>query len=496
MLALAAVVLALSYLSGRSGSRPSILLITIDTLRPDRLGCYGHPTNRTPAIDQLAQEGMLFERAYCDVPWTTGSMASVMTGRYSNEHGLRLPIYKLDPKAVTMAELLHARGFQTGAIIGSFPLDSVYGLDQGFETYDDEFSMPMIAVPGVPVQRIESKLPEQRDEQAAFITEKFKNDAYRPDEDVTDAAIRWLDTVRDGRPFLLWVHYFGPHEKLRGDSSFVSQEPDIVAAYDPDVEAADRAVGRLLDRLRALRILDDTMVILHADHGQNLGEHDYVGHSLRLDEVSVRIPLIVRYPRLVPPGVRRRDIARNIDILPTVLDVSATQAEGTSGRSLVPSRADPSGLRVPADRQIAYFETYVPAITYVPMTTHELGTVLGPMRRLGVRTAGWKLLTDEMVGPCTRGEAPERDPFGTWILQNPVALDAERCEEIRTTELYRESDSPSRGLELSATHPPDVVAELRAVIRKHSDQETASVDGKFTLSPEQERKLKSLGYLQ
>jgi hypothetical protein len=490
---LALAALAPLLVSGHS-KPPSVLLITIDTLRPDRLACYGHPTNKTPAIDRLAHEGMMFERAYCDMPWTTGSMASVMTGRYSDEHGLREPSHKLSPTVTTMAQILQARGVQTGAVIGSFPLDSLYGLDRGFETYDDEFSAPLIVVPNAPTTRMGAELPEDMEAQAAFINEKLKNDWYRPDEDVTDTAIRWLDTTHDERPFFLWVHYFGPHEKLQGDRNFVEQESQIIDAYDGDVEATDRAVGRLLDHLRNLDLLDHVLVILHADHGQNLGEHDYVGHTLRLDEVAVRIPLIVRYPAAVPAGLRRHDVARNVDILPTVLDAWQTPTGRRPGRSLLPSPTDPLGLRVPETAQIAYFETFITRYSFVPLNIPGTGPVLGAMERRGVRTPEWKQLTDEMVAGCSRGEAAYRDPFGAWALQNPVVLDEDACRRIRTTEAYREAD-PERGLEPSGPPPVDVAMRLQAVIEAH--RALRPVEGNtFTLTPEQEHKLRSLGYLQ
>ncbi len=485
--------LAPLLVSGRARP-PSVLLITIDTLRPDRLACYGHPTNKTPAIDRLAHEGMMFERAYCDMPWTTGSMASVMTGRYSDEHGLREPSMKLSPTVTTVAQILRARGVQTGAIVGSFPLDSLYGLDRGFETYDDEFSAPMIVMPEATIARMGGDLPKDDEAKAAFLNQKLQNDWYRPDEDVTDTAIRWLDSTRDARPFFLWVHYFGPHEKLRGDRGFKDQEPEIVAAYDGDVAASDRAVGRLLDHLRDLHLLDDMLVILHADHGQNLGEHDYVGHTLRLDEVAVRIPLIVRYPAAIPANLRRRDIARNVDILPTILGAWKTDARGRPGRSLLPSPRDPLGLRVPATEQTAYFETFIPRYFFVPLTTPENGTVLGAMERRGVRTPAWKLLTDEMVAGCSRGEAAYRDPFGAWMLENPVVLDEEACRRIRTTEVYYESD-PERGLEPSDAAPVEVVQRLESVIAAHRALRPVTGNA-FTLTPEQQQKLKSLGYLQ
>lgn len=478
-------------LSGRDAP-PSVLLITVDTLRPDRLGCYGHPTNRTPAIDRLAHEGALFEHAYCDTPWTTASMSSVMTGLLPNAHGLRLPINKLPPTALTMAELLQVNGYQTGAIIGSFPLDSVYGLDQGFETYDDQFSQPMIAVAGAPIEHMESQLPEDQTAQADFIRKKWQNDAYRPDEDVTSAAIAWLEGRRAEQRFLLWVHYFGPHEKLRGDVSFVEQEPDIVKVYDADVEASDRAVGRLLDHLRATDMLDRTLVILHADHGQNLGEENYVGHSIRLDEPSVRIPMIVRYPKRVPAGTRSASLVRNIDILPTVLgEARIGGVRGLAGRSLF--AVGPSA----APTDVAYFETYVPTIVYEPLTKPGIGTLLGPVERHGVRTPLWKMVEHRFTGPCSWGAAPTRDPFGAWTVRDPKPLDASRCAELGRTDLYAASWGGPFGLAIAPDQPPDVVKYLHTQIREHADRVGADTgEGTFSLSPEQEQKLKSLGYLQ
>jgi arylsulfatase A-like enzyme len=468
------------------------VLITIDTLRPDRLGCYGHRTNRTPSIDRIAREGTMFDEAYCDMPWTTGSMSSVMTGQYSSRHGVQLPMHKLKPEAVTLAELLQARGYQTGAIIGSFPLDSVYGLDQGFETYDDEFDRPMFAVAGQPLERIESQLPDDPREMAAFVAKKLRNDAFRSDESVTDAAVGWLDKVRDGRPFFLWVHYFGPHEKYH-DENLVDQEPGIIAAYDADVEAADRAVGRFVEHLRELRLLDGTLLILHADHGQSLGERGYVGHGLSIDDESVRIPLLLRYPRRVGAGIRRRDIGRNIDLLPTILEaVDRKQAEGFPGRSLLPTSSDPEGASVPPERQAAYFESYLTTILFRPIEEPEIGVILGPVSLTGIRTPKWRLTTSNVVGPCSRGD-PSRDAFGTWILRDPKEVDEARCRQIRKVQLFGGTDHGS-SREMSAEHP-DVVAELEAILRLHVAQ-PSDAGGRFTLSPEQERKLRSLGYLR
>jgi arylsulfatase A-like enzyme len=508
LLGLAVVAAGISACAALAG-RPSIVLVTIDTLRPDRIGAYGHPTNKTPALNRLAREGMLFPVAYCDMPWTTGSMSSVMTGQYSSSHGVNLPNMRLKPEALTMAEILGADGYRTAAIVASFPLDSVYGLDQGFESYSDEFTLPMLEVTGAITEHVPSKAPDALDGDEGFTLRKFKNDAYRPDEDVTDAAIKWLrryraDGLTDGRlpwlddllsnkPFFLWVHYFGPHEKLKGDRGIVDQEPDIVAAYNGDVEKSDTAVGRLFDELRALEIMDDSLVIVHADHGQNLGEFGVVGHGMRIDEATVRIPLIMRYPEKIRPGLRREDVARNIDILPTVLELTGNEAGALAGRSLVPAKDDPAGEKVPAEAQTAFFATNLTTIVLRPILVPGYWTVLGPIERSGLRTPEWRFVNDQVVGACTHGGKPIRNPFGAWLLPDGKPLEKEKCEAIRSEYLYPVTPLGD-GEPNAAKKHPDVTKELLSMLREHASHKVP-LASKIELSPEQEEKLKSLGYV-
>lgn len=498
-------------------SRPSVLLVTIDTLRADRVGAYGHTANKTPAIDRIAREGALFETAYCDIPWTTGSMSSVMTGQYSSSHGVDLPSYKLKDDAVTMAEILRDNGYRTGAIIGSFPLDSVFGLDQGFQTYDDTFTMPMLEMEGEVIEHVASIDPE--DQSPEFGVKKFENDSYRPDEQVTDAAVRWLDDFRKDTPqnpwlrwvhdrivgerYFLWVHYFGPHEKLKGGRGFVDQEPDIVAAYDGDVEKADTAVGRLFDRMRELGILDDTLVVIHADHGQNLGEFGVVGHGQRIDEATVRIPMILRYPTAFPSQTRRVDVARNVDILPTVMQLTNSTASGLVGRSLLAPPGDPRGERVPAGTQVAYFETRQPTLFYQPILVPVYWTVLGPMVRSGIRTMDWRYQEDQIVGACVYGGqpskdgrtgTPKRDGFGTWYLPGPKLLEESKCRDIRAKYLYPVSEDGD-GAPNVANSNREVLATLGTRLEEHAAQR-APLSSKFKLNVQQEEKLRSLGYLK
>src|SRR5204863_2192860 len=149
-LALVAVLISLATVVGGPPRRANIVLITVDTLRPDHLSCYGYGAIVTPAIDRLAGEGVLFENAFADVTWTTPSMASVMTGLYAPHHGLRTSYERLAPERKTIAEYLRTNGFETAAIIGSFPLDAIFGLNQGFRAYDDHFTAPLSIDPAHP----------------------------------------------------------------------------------------------------------------------------------------------------------------------------------------------------------------------------------------------------------------------------------------------------------------------------------------------------------
>jgi hypothetical protein len=281
---------------------------------------------------------------------------------------------------------------------------------------------------------------------------------------------------------------------LRGNIGFVAQEPGIIAAYDGDVEKNDVAVGRFVGRLEALGLLDETMVIVHADHGQNLGENKVVGHGLTLDEPSVRIPLIVRYPRLVRAGVRRNDIVRNIDILPTVLAVTGGDAKDMQGRSLLPSGEDPRGASVAADDQTAFFGTVLTTMVRVPLSIPPYEVVLGPVRRSGVRVPEWKLVKDEIVGPCVHGVTAVRDGLGTWSIPNAQPLEAGTCQELRSTRLHAAVASRVERADVAAQHP-DQALTMTAMLDGYAEQRP-ELSTPLTLSPEAEEKLRSLGYLR
>jgi arylsulfatase A-like enzyme len=370
---------------------PNVLLITVDTLRADYVSASGSGKTWTPNIDALAWQGAIFTNAFCDVTWTTPSMASVMTGTYAVHHGLRTTYEKLAPENVTLAEVLHGHGYQTGAIIGSFPLDSIYGLDQGFETYDDHFTAPLLAT-GKAVHHIPSQLTTDVRAQALFNASKQLNDSRRPDPDVTTAAVHWLRAART--PFFLWVHYFGAHALADKRWSAEKALHEQVDGYPHRVTAVDGQIGVLINALAELGHRPDTLVVFHADHGESLGEHFDVGHGRNLYEPALRVPLIFSCPGKISPGRRVTGMARNIDIFPTVLDVVGIRYDGQiDGHSLLPLIQDGK----PEGASETYAETEMPRhpmfADLIPGPDGKFQAV-GVVRR-GIRTPEWKYVRTE-----------------------------------------------------------------------------------------------------
>ena len=487
---LLAVFLAVVGCSGDDEARPNVLLITVDTLRADRLGAYGYERARTPHIDALAAEGALFEVAVTDTPWTTPSMSSVLTGRYATAHGFKSTnADRLAQTNVTLAEILRDAGYATAAVVGSFPLDAVFQLDQGFDHYDDEFTTPIWSMPGHEFEHIESDFFETPDDQRFFILSKALNDSRREDSEVTDAALAWLAGHANG-PFFLWVHYFGPHEKPDWRVAEERREHRRVAMYDPDTARVDDEVGRLMDALAARGLADATLVIFHADHGESLGEQGLLGHGQLLNEATMRIPLILRYPRRVGAGVRDGRLARNVDILPTVLDAVGLPADDVApGRSLLPRVGSWVGRWVAslADDEApdAYMETYYPAhVAFATPVTLPDGTEarVGLIRR-GVRTRDWKFVRSEphRIIDVAPGSVPE--------------IPVELARTLVREELFdlTADDGEQRNV---IAERPEVAAEMRARLQRHLDSERAETSEVQPLDPEMKLRLESLGYAE
>jgi arylsulfatase A-like enzyme len=471
-----------------ASTRPSVLLITVDALRADRLSGYGY-AQQTPHIDSLARDGVLFEHAVCDVPWTTGSMASVFTGQYASHHRLRLSTERLSETATTLAEVLRGAGYTTAAIIGSFPLASIYGLNKGFELYDEDFTSSMFpSAPGqpvvddhgrpVPIKKIAPLLQGDPEVMRQYFAEKVSNDAYRPDDQVTDRAIAWLVAHRD-RDLFLWVHYFGPHERLNLFQTWQEQSPRVIADYDRDLAFTDAQIGRLLSAIDQLGLRERLLVVLHADHGQSLGENQYVGHGDNLYQPSLHIPLLMRMPGRIAAGLRVPVLAQNVDIFPTILALLSVPSQLPLSGSDLSSQLGVSASQPAAGAaRVAYSETFVPTIEPHQVSTTEYGAMTVRLARFGLLRGDRMYVRSEFRPPCARADG--------------ATLSDDECQTLRTEELYAPFADPQGAHNLAAAEPT-VVAALREQLDRQRAAPSQPAQP-IELSPGQKEKLRALGY--
>jgi len=284
----------------------NLLLITLDTTRADRLGCYGYKPAKTPTLDALAARGTLFEQALAQVPLTTPSHCSIMTGRYPVEHGVRdNGANALADTHPTLASIFKKNGYDTGAFLASFVLDSRFGLERGFDTYDDDMG------------------------EIDFTSQQMEWE--QPADVVTNRALRWLDAERD-RPFFCWVHYYDPHIPYAPPIEFQSPE---LEPYDGELAFIDAHVKRLLDWLERSKLTDRTLIIVVGDHGEAFGEHGEEGHSSFLYDQNLHVPLLFSCPGVLPEGQRVAAVARAFDVFPTALDLFGfPPPDGLLSRSL------------------------------------------------------------------------------------------------------------------------------------------------------------------
>lgn len=296
------------YGRGRRKPPRNVLLVTIDTVRADRLGCYGYAPARTPRLDALARSGARFENAFTVTPLTLPAHASLMTGLFPGEHGVRdNGGFYLDDRFETLAETLRARGYRTGGFVSAFVLDRRWGIAQGFDEYFDDFDLGAASTGAM-------------------------DDVQRPGSAVVDRALSWLSHER-GRPFFAWVHLYDAHTPYEAPEPYRGMFPATVSgAYDAEVAYVDEQVGRLLDGLASHDVLDDTLIAVAADHGESLGEHGEQTHGFFLYDATLRVPLL-----LAGPGVPRVDVpdpVRLVDVTPTILELLGL--EPRHGASLRP----------------------------------------------------------------------------------------------------------------------------------------------------------------
>jgi arylsulfatase A-like enzyme len=314
--------------------RPNVLVISVDTLRRDHLGCYGYERDTSPNIDALAARGVVFSNALSTSSWTLPSHASMLTGRYPSSHGLRDDGVKLAPAVPTLAESFRRNGYHTLAVVSHVYVSSAFGLERGFDAFDDSL---------------------------------IEGGATNPlAEQVTDRFLALL-RASPNRPFFGFVHFFDPHWPYTAPEPFARRfadpayagpidgsvesllpyffasramsEPDreeTLARYDGEVAYLDQQIGRLIDGLRKEGDLDRTVVVLVGDHGEEFMEHGQLGHGKTLHGEVVRVPFVLAGHPSLEPGSRRDDLVSLIDLAPTLLELSGAEAPpGVDGRSLL-----------------------------------------------------------------------------------------------------------------------------------------------------------------
>ncbi|NNE43303.1 MAG: sulfatase-like hydrolase/transferase, partial [Gemmatimonadetes bacterium] len=288
---------------GRSDGPPGLILVTIDTCRADRIGCYGAGGEITPVIDGLAERGVVFEQATAPAPLTLPSHCTILTGLYPDRHTLRdNGVGRLPDGARTLAEILSDAGWRTGAFVSAVPLGSEFGADQGFAAYDDEFSS---SAAGLVVQSESEREVADR----LFFEERIASRTV-------DAAAPWIREARAAdEPYFAWIHFFDPHA--------VYSPPPAQAArfgagsYEGEIAFVDEQIGRILEEIGDL---SGVVVAVTADHGESLGDHGEQSHGLFVYESTLRVPWVLAGPG-VPRGTRVADPVSLVDVTPTLLEV-------------------------------------------------------------------------------------------------------------------------------------------------------------------------------
>ena len=438
--------------------RPNVLLITVDTLRADYLGAYGSSAARTPHIDRLAREGSLFERAAAPMSLTRPTHASILTARYPREHGVVNNAISLPDASWTLAEILRAEGYRTGAFVAVALLSAEAGFAQGFETY-----------------------------RGPTTSKK------RPADEVVPKALDWLAGLSNNEPFFLWVHVFDPHlpyappaEYRDGDESAVAgglsevswpvlreiaskSGGDIPASvlrrakslYRGEIAFVDHWIGRLLEEVDKLRGLDDTMVVLTADHGECFEAGVYFEHADCLAQAALRVPLIVRYPPEFAGGERRWGQASSIDVAPTVLRAVGLESPADqSGRPL--QDLDPDEERY----VLVQYPLYQPRAARTRANKQQV-----------IRTVGGEPVTPILVDAQKVGIVGP-----SWKY-----LRGETGDELFALDPTEEAREPGGA--------PDVRAELAAELDRQLEAHPLNVIDAGEINDELRETLRALGYL-
>jgi arylsulfatase A-like enzyme/tetratricopeptide (TPR) repeat protein len=414
----------------------NVLLVTMDTTRADRLGCYGYKRAKTPNLDNLAAKGVEFLNVYCQVPLTTPSHCSILTGTYPLYHQVRNNgAYVLSPALVTLAEVLDGKGFATAAFVSSFTVDSRFGLDQGFEIYDDKFA-----------------------EAQAF---KALN-SERKAEKTFEAFSRWL-SKNQARTFFCWVHFYDPHLPYDPPAPYNVEFADSL--YDGEIAYMDQVIGKTIEALREKGLLAKTLVILAGDHGEAFGEKVEAGHGVFIYDGTMKVPLVFYAENHLPAGLVIKSRVRLIDLMPSVLDMlNVPVNKDVQGTSLLPYI---SGKK--KEDLSSYIETYFPRENYgwselVGLVDGDWKYIRAPEEELYNLKADPEeiknaLGKDNKVASEKRAKLEDAiTRFSSGIKSEKKELTAEEKEKLRSLGYLSQSTGAPQG---PLPDPKNMVEELR-----------------------------------
>ena len=297
---------------------PNVILITLDTVRADRMGFLGSKLGLTPQLDALASQGVVFEHTYSQAPITPVSHATILTGTFPQYHGIRNFGDRLPPTVPFLPDILHAQGYHTGAFVGSIILDPkngfASGFERGFDVYNAGFHRQKTG------ERREASMQRRGQVTLGFVLE-------------------WVGQQKGG-PFFLWFHLWDAHDPYNPPEPFRSQFPN--APYNAGIAYVDSIVGKLIDYLRSQGLYDNTLIAVAADHGESLGEHGELTHSIFLYDSTIHVPLLLKLPGNHSGGQRVNATASLVDLAPTVLEaLGQTPPTNMQGHSLLPLIGNP-----------------------------------------------------------------------------------------------------------------------------------------------------------
>jgi choline-sulfatase len=335
--------------AAHSRVRPNVILITIDTLRADHVGCYGANTVKTPTLDALAHDGVVFERAISQVPLTWPSHAVILTGTYPFQNGVQdFTGQPLSPQFRSVSQAFQKAGYATGAVVSAFVLDRSWGLARGFDFYDDAFS----------AETFETKDAGLVDRRAG--------------ESIAH-AVAWLKQTQR-RPFFLWLHLYDPHSPYDPPEPYRSEYRERL--YDGEIAYADHELGKLMTWLKQNRLYDSSLIVALSDHGESLGEHGEDEHGFFVYNATVHVPLIVKPP--AGSGLstgRRAEPVETTAVAPTLLDLAGIQdtiAAQLQSRSLFTNGLATKKTATVAAKAPAYSETFYPFSSFGWSPLHAL----------------------------------------------------------------------------------------------------------------------------